>query len=289
MRHISIFRSPGNGFARCLLAAAVAQTTALSGFAAPFASATVTKVEHKVFLGERQSDRSVKRPAAPNDVMKAQNFLQSESDSRAEIQYPDGSVVRVGQNSVFSFNAASRELVLDKGSLLFHIPKGAGGGTLKTASLTAAITGTAGKISDNFILIVEGEVKLIPSGRVVHAGEFARRNADGTITIAPVTEETIFAGRLVDFNGIMPGFPERRLVRPGATPAPFAGVREWEVLTRTQNLPGSVNRFFPIPKDKPKPKPEEELKPTPKEFTPTPRVTTPAPTSRPVFSTPREL
>jgi hypothetical protein len=250
---------------------------ALSGFAAPFNSATVTKVEHKVFLGERQSDRTVKRPAAPQDVMRAQNFLLSEADSRAEIQYPDGTVVRVGQNSVFSFNSASRELVLDKGSLLFHIPKGSGGGTIKTASLTAAITGTAGKISDNYIAIVEGEVKLIPSGRIVHKNEFARRNADGSITIAPLDPATILEGKLVYFNDLMPGFPERALVVVGSTPIPFIGVRELEVLTRTNNLPGSVNRFFPTP-NPPQNKPKDVDFGKPKEVvvvTPRPRPTVP--------------
>jgi hypothetical protein len=268
MRHISSLRWFGTGLAL----AVAAQAMALSGFAAPFASATVTKVEHKVFLGDRQSDRSVKRPAAPQDVMRAQNFLLSESDSRAEIQYPDGTVVRVGQNSVFSFNSESRELVLDKGALLFHIPKGAGGGTIKTASLTAAITGTAGKISDNYIVIVEGEVKLIPSGRIVHKNEFARRNADGSITIAPVDQATILEGLLVEFNGHMPGFPERALVAVGSTPVPFVGVRELEVLTRTQNLPGSVNHFFPIPKP-PEPKGKlgkDDDKPAPVPTTPRP-------------------
>jgi hypothetical protein len=259
MRHFSSFRSTGSGWVRVLVLAAAAPAMALSGFAAPFNSATVTKVEHKVFLGERQSDRTVKRPAAPQDVMRAQNFLLSESDSRAEIQYPDGTVVRVGQNSVFSFNSESRELVLDKGSLLFHIPKGSGGGTIKTASLTAAITGTAGKISDNYIAIVEGEVKLIPSGRIVHKNEFARRNADGSITIAPLDPATILEGKLVYFNDLMPGFPERALVVVGSTPVQFVGTRELEVLTRTNNLPGTVNRFLPIPKPEPKKVKDEDF------------------------------
>ncbi|HEV7401840.1 MAG TPA: FecR domain-containing protein [Chthoniobacteraceae bacterium] len=280
MRHFTNFRSTGHGLVRFLVLGAAAQALALSGYAAPFASATVTKVEHKVFLGERQAERSAKRPAVENDVLRAQNFLLSESDSRAEIQYPDGTVVRIGQNSVFSFNSASRELVLDKGSLLFHIPKGAGGGTIKTASLTAAITGTAGKISDNYIVIVEGEVKLIPSGRIVHKNEFARRNADGSITIAPIDQATILAGVLVEFNGHMPGFPERALVPVGSTPVPFVGVRDLEVLTRTTNLPGSVNHFFPFPKpDKPKPKEEEVVKP--KETVATPRPVPVSPTRGP--------
>jgi hypothetical protein len=280
MRHFSSF------LVRCCALAAAVQAMALSGFAAPFASATVTRVEHKVFLGERQADRTVKRPAAVQDVMRAKNFLLSESDSRAEIQYPDGTVIRVGQNSVFSFNAESRELVLDKGSLLFHIPKGAGGGTIKTASLTAAITGTAGKVSDNYIAIVDGEVKLIPSGRIVHKNEFARRNADGSITIAPLDPATIHDGRLVFFSELMPGFPPKRIAVAGSTPVQFVGARELEVLTRTQNLPGSVNRFFPIPKPEPKKVKEEEpgkpKPPTP--VTPRPIRVTPSPGRNPVVS-----
>ncbi|HEV7401839.1 MAG TPA: FecR domain-containing protein [Chthoniobacteraceae bacterium] len=273
MRYFTKSRWTDHIFARGILLGAAAQAMAFSSFAAPFASATVTKVEHKVFLGERQAERSAKRPAVQNDVLRAQNFLLSESDSRAELEYPDGTIVRLGQNSIFTFNSASRELVLEKGSLLFHIPKGAGGGTIKTASLTAAVTGTAGKISDNFILIVEGEVKLIPSGRIVHKNEFARRNADGSITIAPVDQATILDGRLVEFNGHMPGFPERALVAEGSTtPLPFVGLRDLDVLSRTQNQPGSVNRFIPILKVEPKPK-EEVILPTPRPLPPaTPRV-----------------
>src|SRR3954453_18999480 len=92
-----------------------------SADAASFNTATVTKVERDVFLGER--DENKVRPAAANDVMQARNFLTSKSDSRAELQYPDGTVVRVGQNTVFTFDAGSRTLSLKDGSLLFHIPK----------------------------------------------------------------------------------------------------------------------------------------------------------------------
>lgn len=285
MLHISTFRLPGTTWARYTVLLTAVQAMTLSGFAAPFASATVTRVEHKVFLGERQSERSVKRPAVPRDLLRAQNFLLSESDSRAEVQYPDGTVIRVGQNSVFSFNSESRQLVLDKGSLLFHIPKGAGGGTIKTASLTAAITGTAGKVSDNYIAIVEGEVRLIPSGRIVHTNEFARRNADGSITIAPLDPATIHEGRLVFWEDLMPGFPPRRIAVVGSTPVPVVGVRELEVLTRTQNLPGSVNRFFPIRKADPKPKEEEEVqRPKDRPTTPPPVRVRPKPTAEPVFN-----
>src|SRR4051812_8009081 len=100
----------------------IASTLVLLGagrsLAATFSTATVTKVEHDVFLGERQAEKSVTRAAA-NDVMQARHFLKSENASRAELQYPDGTVVRVGQNTVFTFDSGSRTLTLDHGSLLF--------------------------------------------------------------------------------------------------------------------------------------------------------------------------
>ena len=244
-----------------------------SAVAATFNTATVTKVENKVLLGEREGSGT--RAAAANDVMQARNFLRSENASRAELQYPDGTVVRVGQNTVFTFDSGSRTLALDHGSLLFHIPKNSGGGTIKTASLTAAIIGTAGKVSDNVIAIVEGEIKLVPGGQVVRAGEFARRNADGSITVAAFDPDKVLEGKLVYFNGLMPGFPEASATHSEPIPVPTQLLRDLEVQYRTQNLPGSINVYFPQPKEKTVQK--EDKKP---HATPTP-VTTPRPTPRP--------
>lgn len=233
-------------------------TAAISGFAlitgvcvaVPFTSATVTKVENHVNYGEGRGAQSSTRAASVSDVVKANNYLVSQSESRAELQYPDGSLVRIGQNTVFSFDAASRTLTLDQGSLLFHIPKGQGGGTIKTPSLTAAITGTAGKVSTHIIAIAEGVVKLVPSGREVRKGEFARRNSDGSITIAPFDPTHFLDGKLVDFNGIMPGFEEYQTYALETPQLTIPDLRYLEVLQRTQNMPSAVNRFFPEPADR---------------------------------------
>jgi FecR protein len=209
--------------------------------AVPFASATVTKVENDVSYGERRGEHSSTRPATVSDTVHADNFLLTKAESRAELQYPDGSVVRVGQNAVFTFDSDTRTLSLEKGSLLFHIPKGAGGGTIKTPSLTAAITGTAGKVSTNIIAIVEGVITLIPSGRLVHVGEFARRNPDGSITIAKFDASKVLDGKLVFFNGLMPGFAESVLVSKLTLP----DEHNLRILEESQNLPGSIFHFFP--------------------------------------------
>jgi len=236
--------------------------------AVPFSSATVTKVENRVSYGDARQGRTATRPAAVADIVRASSFLLTETDSRAELQYLDGSLVRVGQNTVFSFDASSRTLSLDKGSFIFYVPKGSGGGRIKTPSLTAAISGTAGKVSTNIIAIVEGSVRLVPSGRVVNAGEFARRNADGSITVGRFDPARALDGQLVYFNGLMPGFSEDRLeVRSELPPI---DLRVFETLQRTQNLPSSIEQFFPPAPNDPPPVDRRD-----------PRVVVPPPTQTP--------
>ncbi len=243
----------------------------LAGHGAQFSEATVTKVENTVNYGEVKGGRTNKRPAVASDVVHANNFLLTETESRAELKYEDGSVVRIGQNTVFSFDASSRTLSLDKGTLIFYIPKGAGGGTIKTPSLTAAITGTVGKVSENIIAILKGEVTLVPSGLKVGAGQFARRNADGTITIAPFDMSKAFDGKLMSFNGQMPGFDLNVLLTQSTLPANLA---VFDDLERTQNHPGALRKYFPEPKAE---KQKKDKKP---QGTPTPTPPPPPTPSR---------
>lgn len=211
----------------------------------PFTQATVTRMQNKVTYGD--SAAKARRPAAPGDVIKAASYLLTETDSRAELKYEDGSIVRIGQNTVFTFEADSRTLSLEKGSLIFYIPKGQGGGTVRTASITAAITGTIGKVSDNMIAILEGEVRLVPSGRAVPAGYFARINPDGTLTIAQFDPEKALGGKLMDFGGSkIANFDETSLInRPQEFTNPVRGLLDqFETEDRTQNHPGAQQHFF---------------------------------------------
>jgi len=81
-------------------------------------------------------------PAQLNELLKAPNRVRTGAESRAELTAPDKTITRVGANTVFSFESAGRVLNLEKGSLLFHSPKGAGGGTIKSGGASAAVLGT---------------------------------------------------------------------------------------------------------------------------------------------------
>ena len=169
----------------------------------PFNSATVTRIENHVLLGN--SSGGNERPAALHDVVEAQTYLFTQDESRAELQFPDHTIVRVGQNTVFSFEASSRTLSLEKGSMLFYVPPGSGGGNIKTPSLTAAITGTVAKVSANLIAVLSGELKT--KWGIVHAGE-AIAYLNGNIRIFKFDPTQAMAGRLIAWGGPLPELPQ---------------------------------------------------------------------------------
>jgi hypothetical protein len=117
--------------------------------AEPFQRAEVTKAINLVILLP-QSTR-----ATPGDVVKGDTGLKTGGDSRAELQFPDLTITRVGSNSLFRFLAGTREIILDSGTMLFSAPGGAGGGKVRAGSITAAVTGS------DFMISNVGRVKVI--------------------------------------------------------------------------------------------------------------------------------
>ncbi len=110
-----------------------------AGFGAePFQEAEVTKKFNLVSLlsGEQS------RPVALGDVVKGDRALKTGGDSRAELQFPDLTITRVGSNALFRFLPGQREIILENGTVLFSSPGGAGGGKVQAGAITAAVTGT---------------------------------------------------------------------------------------------------------------------------------------------------
>ena len=111
-----------------------------SAGAAPLESSTFTEVIRDVNILPATSDSTV--PAHLNDVLKAPDRVRTGPMSRAELTAPDQTITRVGANTIFSFNGKNRTLNLEQGSLLFHAPKGIGGGIIKSGGAAAAVLGT---------------------------------------------------------------------------------------------------------------------------------------------------
>jgi hypothetical protein len=137
---------------------------------------TLTEVVNSVRVIEPATKKS--STAKVNTEFFAPNVLRTGADSRAEMIAPDQTVTRVGQNTVFSFSRDTREIELQKGSILFQSPTGKGGGTIRTPAASAAVLGTtlivcATQNGGFKALLVEG------NGRVKGAGGAIRNLNSG--------------------------------------------------------------------------------------------------------------
>jgi hypothetical protein len=112
-----------------------------SGTAAePLARGTFTDVVKDVNIVAATT--KVATPAKMNDALAAPDLVRTGPASRAELTAPDKTITRVGANTVFSFAPDGRTVNLEQGSVLFHSPKGKGGGTIKSGGASAAVLGS---------------------------------------------------------------------------------------------------------------------------------------------------
>ena len=110
-----------------------------SSFAAPLTESTFTEIINEVNTLTADGNTV---PARINDLVKAPERVRTGPQSRAELTAPDQTVTRIGANTVFSYADSGRTLNLEQGSLLFHAPRGIGGGTIKSGGAAAAVLGT---------------------------------------------------------------------------------------------------------------------------------------------------
>jgi len=130
--------------------------------AAPLKSAVVTTVVNDVRLSDKSAEA---RSIGTGTKMGGSSTLFTGRNSRAAMSFPDNTVTRVGANSVFRFSSGSRDMEIQQGSFLLQVPKNAGGATIRTATVTAGITGTTTMMEyspGKFIkfICLEGEAEL---------------------------------------------------------------------------------------------------------------------------------
>ncbi|MEI6653510.1 MAG: FecR family protein [Verrucomicrobiota bacterium] len=161
--------------------------------AEPLRTANVTAAvnEVQVYPGSNASHIATvgEKVAAPSSV-------QTGRRSRTELTFSDSTITRLGQNSVFSFREGGRNVELKQGSVLLQVPKDAGGATIRTATVTAAITGTTVMFEYNpgnwiKLLTLEGTQKLSINGSktsvAVPAGKMIIMHPNATVIPEPVT------------------------------------------------------------------------------------------------------
>jgi hypothetical protein len=155
------------------------------------ASVTVAVNEVQVYPGSSASHLATvgEKVATPSSV-------QTGRQSRTELTFNDNTITRLGQNSVFSFREGGRNVELKQGSVLLQVPKNAGGATIRTATVTAAITGTTVMFEYSpgewiKLLTLEGTQKLWINGSKttvsVPAGKMIIMHPNATVIPEPVT------------------------------------------------------------------------------------------------------
>ncbi|TLD68643.1 hypothetical protein FEM03_21625 [Phragmitibacter flavus] len=175
-----------------ILALAIVASTLPLG-AADYDTAEITRLHNKVSVVK--SDDVVRNANVGETIDRISSVTTGEA-SRAELRFPDKSLTRLGANSRFTLRAGARTIDLDQGVMLLQVPKKIGGAKVRTAAVTAAVTGTTvlfEYLPDGFIklIVIEGEVDLFfnndPSKfRTVKAGEMIVMQTDSDTIPEPV-------------------------------------------------------------------------------------------------------
>ena len=190
--------------------------------AGPLTSAEVTKIINRVaVIDPARGDH----PAAIRDVIKDDLGLQTGEKSRSELLFQDNTLTRLGAETFFSFKTGTRDMTLEKGSMLLQVPKGLGGAKVHTAAVTAAITGTTimmEYIPGRYIkvLVLEGSLRLSRNGRfgdslVLRPGKMVIMRPDAKTIPEPVDvdiKRIVKTSTLVNFPD-SPPLPSMSLIQ----------------------------------------------------------------------------
>lgn len=115
------------------------QLAAEPALASPLSSATVDRVVNLVTVELLQQPP---QPAAIHDVLVPEDLLHTGQTSLAQMLFNDDSLVRVGQNSTFTFAPETRQFQLDAGVMMMITPPGAGGAEVITPTAIAGVQGS---------------------------------------------------------------------------------------------------------------------------------------------------
>src|SRR5947207_4144868 len=187
--------------------------------ASPLTSADVTKIINRVSVSDPAKGG---HPATVRDVIKDDLGLQTGAKSRSELLFQDNTLTRIGAETFFSFKTGTRDMTLEKGSMLLQVPKGLGGAQIHTAAVTAAITGTTIMMEYSpgqylKALVLEGSLRLSRNGAfgdslVLHPGKMVIMRPDAKKIPDPIDidlAEIVRTSTLVNFPGskVLPSIP----------------------------------------------------------------------------------
>jgi hypothetical protein len=242
----------------CVIATIIAGQPAASGAAAP-KEGRVTQIIRDVKL---LPSEAAARAAAVNDQVSEGVAVRTGDQSKSELTFSDLTINRLGANSIFSFNKAGRSVQLDAGSILLRVPKNSGGGNVRAAAVTVAVTGTTliletGRGGRSKLIMLEGQsrvalVKNRSEFRDVRGGQTLDVPAGATKLPMPVD---IDLNQVMNTHPLITGFrplPSRDLIAATArNQSPDEPVYRGQPVAGGPNVPGFriPPGVFPRPRD----------------------------------------
>jgi len=190
-------------------------------FAGPLTSAEVTKIINRVSVIDPVKGG---HPAIVREVIKDNLGLRTGEKSRSELLFQDNTLTRIGAETFFSFKTGTRDMTLEKGSMLLQVPKGLGGAKIHTAAVTAAITGTTimmEYVPHGYIkVLLEGSLRLSRNGTsgdsvVLRAGKMVIMRPDAKKIPDPVDVDLkliVKTSTLVNFSKDSAPLPSMPLI-----------------------------------------------------------------------------
>jgi len=132
----------------CLSALALAASTVLSPHAlgADLTQAVVRQKVNVVTVAPSLAAQA--RPVSQGAIVRDENVVRTGTESRAELEFGDLTLARLGANSIFTFDAEARAMNCTQGAALFSKPTNSGRVEIRAGAITAAITGSTGFVSN---------------------------------------------------------------------------------------------------------------------------------------------
>ncbi len=265
---------------------------------ASLTEATLTRAVNQV---ETITPAQGARPAKVGQTIQGQTEVQTGPKSLAELTFPDQTLARIGSTSRFGFEAGTRQIDLENGTLLLQVPKNLGGATIRTAAVTAAITGTTTLIESSprnktaaaKVIVLEGKVRVnLPGakgkGRTLRAGEMIVIPEGASKLPPPMTVDLrrlVRSSRLINAGGGLPDMEEidlainrqqQRVDRGSLSENPAQPNPDNAAMNNAQQMGNIQSRTDAAPQNQPAPpRPQPQPKP------PTPPAPTPVPTPPP--------
>ncbi len=226
-------------FERSLLGGILVAVSACISFAGPLQQAEIHRIINDVRLVNPRNASA--QPAKLRDIIKDDLAVRTGVQSRAELLFQDDTLTRLGADALFSFKAGTRDMVLDRGTMLLQVPKGLGGARIQTAAVTAAITGTT-IMMENIpgdhvkVLVLEGSLRLSMNGRwgesvVLTPGKMVIVGVKDRNMPKPVSVDL---AKLVKTSALIDPEKFRGSAKMNIEPLPSMGLIEKEIAIQTR-------------------------------------------------------